>query len=146
MTPKDVANFPNRKIKRNIYSQIIELFDLKQEDGGILGMKDDAISSFCFDKGTCQKNYQINVNKFASEVEKWDEEGITFVGFIHSHITNDKEPSLTDLIYVRKFLSANQDIEQIDFPIVYSDNGKVAIQYYIFKQNQFIPIDILLVD
>ena len=79
-------------------------------------------------------------------MEKWDEQGITFVGFIHSHITNDKEPSLTDLIYVRKFISANQDIKQVDFPVVYSDNGKLAIQYYIFKQNQFFPVDILLVD
>ena len=30
MTPKDVVNFPNRKIKRSVYSQIIKLFDLHQ--------------------------------------------------------------------------------------------------------------------
>ena len=38
-------------IKKSVIEDIFNSFDLKQEDGGILGVKDDVIVSFCFDKG-----------------------------------------------------------------------------------------------
>lgn len=146
MIPRVVPNLKSRKIKKDIYRQIIESFDLKQEDGGVLGMHDDVITSFCFDKGNSQKEYQIIVGKFTEVVEKWDEEGIEFVGFIHSHTNGENRPSIYDFMYVKKFLKANPDIESLDFPIVYLKDGKIDIQYYIFKQNEFVPVGILEVE
>lgn len=146
MIPKVVPILKSRKIKKDIYRQIIGLFDLKQEDGGILGMRNLVITSFCFDKGNSQKEYQINVNKFTEVVEKWDEQGIEFAGFIHSHTNGENRPSIYDFMYVKKFLKANPDIESLDFPIVYLKDGKVSVQYYIFEQNEFIPVNILEVE
>ena len=146
MTLKVVQKVTDRKIYRHIYQEIISSFDFQQEDGGILGIKDDVISAFCFDKGSRKNGYDINIDKFMNTVEKWDEQGIEFIGFIHSHITDNIEPSLTDLMYARKFLKANEDIESIDFPILGIKNNQLIIQYYIFKNNQFIPVNIEIID
>lgn len=143
---KVVLKVTDRKIYRHIYQEIVSSFDFKQEDGGILGIKDDVISAFCFDKGHRKNGYDINIDKFMNTVEEWDEQGIEFAGFIHSHVTDNVEPSLTDLMYVRKFLKANKEIDSVDFPILGIKDNQLVVQYYIFKDNQFIPIGIEIVD
>ena len=128
-------------IKKSVIEDIFNSFDLKQEDGGILGMKDDVIVSFCFDKGNNEQEYVINVSKFSQILEEWDKEDISFAGFIHSHPGNGKgEPSIQDFMYLRKFMKANE-LDEILFPIVYLKNEEKTIQFYLFKNNEFIKID-----
>ena len=132
------------KLSRNVYNEILKSFDLKQEDGGILGMKDDTIVSFCFDKGDKESEYTINVSKFSNVMDEWDQKGISFAGFIHSHL-HGFNPSFNDLIYLKRFLKANEDIQELYFPIVYKNEGKVDIRFYVFKNNGFEEISYILV-
>ena len=133
------------KVSKKVYNQILELFDLKQEDGGILGIKDGVISAFCFDKGDNERAYTINVAKFSDELDKWDQEGIEFVGFIHSHIYGDGEPSIRDFTYVKKFLSANDWLKELLFPIVYKKDDSTVIQFHLFKDNEFSKLNYIVV-
>ena len=131
-------------IRKSVIEDIFNSFDLKQEDGGILGVKDDVIVSFCFDKGNSEEEYVINVSKFSKTLEKWDEQDISFAGFIHSHPGKSKgEPSLQDFMYLKRFMKANE-LDELLFPIVYLKNEEKTIQFYLFKHNEFIKIDYLI--
>ena len=132
-------------IKKSVIEDIFNSFDLKQEDGGILGVKDDVIVSFCFDKGNNEQEYIINVSKFSKTLEEWDDQDIAFAGFIHSHPGKSKgEPSMQDFMYLKRFMKANE-LDELLFPIIYSKNGEKVIQFYLFKNNDFIKIDYLVI-
>lgn len=134
------------KISKSVHQQILEAFNLKQEDGGILGIKDGVISSFCFDQGNDHDAYTINVIKFSEQLEKWEKEGIAFAGFIHSHVVGEiGEPSIRDFTYVKKFMSKNDWLEELLFPIVYQKDDQKVIQFYLFKNNEFNKLDYIVV-
>ena len=131
-------------IRKSVIEDIFNSFDLKQEDGGILGVKDDVIVSFCFDKGNNEQEYTINVSKFSQTLEEWDKENISFAGFIHSHPGQSKgEPSIKDFMYLKRFMKVNE-LDEILFPIVYQRDDEKAIQFYLFKNNEFIEINYLI--
>ena len=133
-------------IKKSVIEDIFNSFDLKQEDGGILGIKDNVIVSFCFDKGNCEREYTINVAKFSETLEEWDKQEIEFAGFIHSHPgQNSGQPSLKDFMYLRKFMKANEDLKEVLFPIVFMKNNIKTIQFYLFKDNEFSKIDYFVI-
>ena len=129
-------------VKKEVLKEIYNSFNLQQEDGGILGKKDNVIVSFCFDKGDNKHEYTINVSKFSNALEEWEKQDIEFVGFIHSHIKeNEGEPSLKDFMYLRKFMKLNTVLNEIIFPIVYRQNNIKTIQFYLFKDNKFTKIN-----
>ncbi len=133
-------------IRKAVLQQILDSFDLKQEDGGVLGMKENTIVSFCFDKGNDENEYTINVLKFSKTLEEWDEQGIEFSGFIHSHIgESDGKPSIKDFLYLKKFMKVNDGLKEILFPIVFSKNNTKEINFFLFKNNEFIKLDYLVV-
>lgn len=125
-------------IKKEIYKRIINSFDLINEDGGILGYQDGVIAAFFFDKGKGKDSYQINVQSFSHILDEWENNNISFAGFIHSHVDGKGEPSIYDLIYLKKFMKMNDELDELLFPIVYRKNDVKTIKFFVFKSNEFI--------
>lgn len=145
---KAVSNSAKSKvlIKRTVYQDILNLFSLEKEDGGILGIKDGIISAFFFNPGTNLDSYHIDTKKFSMVVEEWEEQGIDFIGFVHSHPYGDSEPSLKDFSYLKAFQKANPDLKCIHFPVIYKHNCQTVIDYYVFSNNQMSVVEYLVVD
>ena len=132
-------------IRKDIFNNIIDSFDLIDEDGGILGCQDDVITTFFFNKGDNKDSYHIDIQLFSDVLDEWEKDNISFAGFIHSHVDGKGEPSIYDLIYLRKFMKMNDELEEILFPIVYKKNDMKVIKFFVFKNNEFIECDYSLV-
>ena len=126
------------KIKREIEAQIIEALGRSDlETGGIIGIKDDAICAFCFDKGTasCKKYYEPNVAFLNSVIQNWEDNGITFAGMIHSHPCGNLKLSIEDMEYATRVKNAMPDLKCLLFPIFTVKNNEAIIVYYDVLNN-----------
>lgn len=90
------------RIRETIGSQI-------PETGGILGSSDGKhIDYFYFDEtaNVSGATYEPDCDKLNLIIQKWYEEGIEFVGFIHSHPRGVITPSNPDNLYTKKIMEA----------------------------------------
>ena len=124
-------------IKKNIINEIINTIGKnKIELGGILGLKDNCIVSFYFDKKLIyKKQYIPNVIKINKIIKKWYKEDIMFIGFIHSHANGYNKPSKDDYIYAKKLIDTNKFLEYLIFPIVTIIDNEIKIDYYKFTDD-----------
>ena len=78
----------------------------KAERGGIIGYKDSHISNFYYDGlATCTFNEYIpNTAVLNGVIDDWDQNGIEFIGFVHSHTPHRKSLSPSDKEYAVKVL------------------------------------------
>ena len=109
-------------IKRDVLDEMF--LSIKQhnyETGGIIGVdKKGVISAFQFDETLSSNLFEYHPNvDFLNQVinEKWVNENIEFVGFVHSHLNND-DLSLQDTIYARDILKENCCLENILIAII----------------------------
>ena len=93
------------------------------ESGGIIGYKDECICSFIFDDSfVSQYEYRPNVEYLNDEIQKWNSEGISFCGIVHSHLYGFNFPSESDRIYAHNLFTFGTNITKLLFPIVTIDS------------------------
>lgn len=128
-------------IKKNIKDKIINTIGKnKIESGGIIGIKENCIVSFFFDKKICKEGqYTPSVRRLNKIIKKWSKDNVMFVGFVHSHPNGYNRPSSDDFVYAEKILENNKFIDYLLFPIVTIVDSKINIDYYLFK-NKFVKV------
>lgn len=124
-------------IKKNILNDIKNTIGKKKiESGGIIGLKDNCIVKFYFDKKIIHKKQYIpNVKKINKIINIWYKEDIMFIGFIHSHANGYNKPSKDDYIYAKKLIDTNKFLEYLIFPIVTIVDNGFKIDYYKFTDD-----------
>lgn len=97
-------------ITEEVLSQIRKTIGSRiPETGGILGSSDGKhIDYFYFDKtaNVTGATYEPDCNELNPVIRRWHEEGIEFVGFIHSHPRGAIKPSNPDNLYTKKIMKA----------------------------------------
>ena len=89
----------------NCVLKTISYYLIRPEMGGILGVDEtNTVVAFCFDKnGTTEENtYFPNVEYLNQVIQNWHENGIYFVGLVHSHPETAINLSEPDLYYASR--------------------------------------------
>lgn len=122
----------------DIYKRVVEtLRAAPVESGGILGIKDNVICAYCFDDTyNSYSEYVPNTDVLNDVIDRWHDEGIDFIGIVHSHPNSYNKPSEKDLIYLQKLVINNDFLTRIIFPIVTKEEKCFKITFYEFK-NKF---------
>ena len=96
---------PKMQILESAYNEIINTIGSRPaESGGLLfGKEDDMIvRKFVFDKHaqTTRSTYTFNTEFLNPEIKRiWNDEGLSCIGFIHSHPHGYGRPSPPDIEY-----------------------------------------------
>lgn len=97
-------------ITKEVFSQIRETIGSRiPETGGILGSSDGShIDYFYFDEtaNVTGATYEPDRDKLNRVIQQWYEEGIEFVGFVHSHPRGVIRPSSPDNLYTERIMKA----------------------------------------
>lgn len=108
MTTKKEAK--NHIVTKEVFSQIRETIgSCIPETGGILGSSDGShIDYFYFDEtaNVTGATYEPDRDKLNRVIQQWYEEGIEFVGFVHSHPRGVIRPSSPDNLYTERIMKA----------------------------------------
>lgn len=128
---------PKMQILETPYNEIINTIGSRPaESGGLLfGKEDDMIvRKFVFDKHaqTTRSTYTFNTEFLNPEIKRiWNDEGLSCIGFIHSHPHGYGRPSPPDIEYFASMFE-NMPRKHYITPIVFTvpDGG--------FKMNAFI--------
>ena len=135
-------------IDSNIHQEIIETIGNSPiESGGIIGIKNNIICKFYFDKHSNHKNdkYIPNVESLNNVILDWYELNIEFIGIVHSHPNSCNIPSLDDLTYAKKLKQHNPSLKKILFPIVTKESHCIEITFYEFD-NDFSRVNVKIIN
>lgn len=137
-------------LKKNILKRIIKKIGKAPiESGGILGVKNNKICKFYYDRKEISSisEYIPNVNRLNNTIRKWAKSDITFAGFVHSHANDYNKPSLGDKIYLENIIKNNVFIKKLLFPIVTVIEKEVQIVFYeyIAETNDFYKTEVIVV-
>jgi proteasome lid subunit RPN8/RPN11 len=116
---------PKVKILENAYNEIISTIGSRPaESGGLLfGKEDDMIvRKFVFDKHarTTRSTYTFNTEFLNPEIKRiWNEEGLSCIGFIHSHPHGYGRLSSPDVEYFSNMFESMPRVHYIT-PIVFT--------------------------
>lgn len=128
-------------MSEDVYDQIMqELATKKPELGGMLGWTEEqnVIDAFVFDKDAKVDSAEYYPNTaFLNTIlnGSWQENGICFGGFVHSHPGNFNRPSMADVEYAIRIMDA-LEISYIFMPIVTSSyEYESGFHPYIIRQN-----------
>ena len=127
------------KMTREVYDSIGECIGSHlAERGGMLGSTDgETIDVFEFDKYAVTNGaaYSPDVKHLNGVLDDWQDTGIRFMGFVHSHPAYCKSPSGADEEYAGRIMDA---FDMVDFfvPIVMTepDYGRFKIFPYIAER------------
>ena len=114
-------------VYRIVYDEIMRTIgSILPETGGILGMKDNSISSFYYDEyGSRTDNTYIPDFKRINDVlQMWNLSGIEFAGIIHSHPSDMRQLSYADVRYAVQIMNEN-DLSELYFPLVMPDTKEI---------------------
>ena len=84
------------------------------ERGGILGgTADGTVLRFYADHPRCSApdRYEPNTAELNDVLARWHEEGLVFLGMVHSHPASFPRLSYPDTLYAREILRANDQLE-----------------------------------
>src|SRR6266487_4925433 len=91
----------------------------KAESGGILGgcRETGEVTHFCFDEGAKRSSVIYTPNNVLLNATKreWRQQGVDFLGSVHSHPPSFRRPSAGDEIYVRRIL----DVLDVPYMLVH---------------------------
>ena len=135
-------------IYSNVYEEIIKTIgNAPIESGGIIGIKNNIICKFYFDKSESRHNtmYIPNTKVLNYIIDKWADSNIDFAGIVHSHPNSCTTPSLEDYYYATNLKQLNPTLKKILFPIVTIENKIVNITFYEFDNN-FSPESFKIID
>lgn len=102
------------------------------ESGGIIGMRDECICEFYFDKrGKSGLDFYVpSVEDINCIISRWSRECVRFIGIVHSHPNLFNKPSKNDIQYFKKILDINRRYDYLICPIVTKDNDDIYINFY----------------
>lgn len=140
---KNSNSRPKMQILENAYNEIINTIGSRPaESGGLLfGKEDDMIvRKFVFDKHalTTRSTYTFNTEFLNPEIKRiWNEEGLSCIGFIHSHPHGYGHPSPPDIEYFTSMFD-NMPRKHYITPIVFSvpDGGFKMNAFVLFNQTR----------
>jgi proteasome lid subunit RPN8/RPN11 len=124
------------KISSVAYDGIVDFIGrFPAERGGMLGMdKNGCIIKFEADRGgNCNAvAYDPDIAYLNKVLDKWDDMGIEFCGFVHSHPGGLAHLSGHDIMYAGKLLESFSKLENIWLPIVHTipDTGEFNMYVY----------------
>ena len=124
-------------ISQKVYDEIVfTIGNAPIESGGIIGEKDGVICEYFFDKKAKQnqEKYVPSLNLLNKIIERWHENGINFIGIVHSHPNNYKRPSLNDEKYAQKLMKCNPHLSRLIFPIVTVSSDNIEIVFFEFTE------------
>ena len=111
-------------ITKDVFKKIEKIAHSKDvEIGGILGMKtNNVVSYFVADLPEngfgCRFDYSPNIDFLNTQIEKWAENDIQFIGLFHTHFSGSKNLSYADIEYVKEIMMASKGIaECLYFPL-----------------------------
>lgn len=135
------------QIKREVYERIIASLSLSNhETGGILAIKDEVICDFFFDEGknSSPYYYEPNTEILDDIIEKWENEGLSFAGIIHSHLKGNGLLSPNDLKYAKLVREAMPDLKHLLFPVLLLTGETPSIRYFeCIKSMEEIDVEII---
>lgn len=135
------------QIKREVYERIIaSLSSSNHETGGILAIKNEVICDFFFDEGknSSPYYYEPNTQILDDIIEKWENEGLTFGGIIHSHLKGNGLLSANDLKYVKLVREAMPELQHLLFPVLLLAREVPQIRYFeCIKSMEEIDVEIV---
>ncbi|MBQ8764963.1 MAG: hypothetical protein IJZ12_03480 [Clostridia bacterium] len=118
------------------------------ETGGIMGVdKNGVISAFQYDETQSLNPFEYCPNvKFLNQVisEKWANQNIEFVGFMHSHL-NNTVLSLQDVIYARDILKQNRCLKNIVIGVINLGENKNHMKLYLIGMKEKLKISYIVV-
>ena len=108
-------------IKKEIHDSLVEHCPpVLPETGGLIGGRNDIVTTFMLDRPGAHGRYAPDVNRLNKTIAEWQERGISFYGLWHSHCTGGEELSTPDVIYIKKIMQAMPgSITQLYFPLVF---------------------------
>lgn len=102
------------------------------ETGGILGIDENGIvTKFYYDSTgiTSKLRYIPDVKKLNTVIENWTTEGVSFVGFVHTHPKGAEKLSELDIEYAEK-IKAQCSLSEI-LMLLYIPAEEKFLQYVI---------------
>ena len=126
-------------INDSVLNEILEsIGSIPAESGGILGLqKGEEITRFFFDSVAAKTSatYSPSTDILDGVINGWEEDGVAFCGFIHSHPRGCLRPSLGDIHYAKAILDA-LDMDELLLPIVqHEEDGAVLLYPYVVRQD-----------
>ncbi len=129
-------------IQASVCQQLRETLGARlPECGGVLGAAEGAvISRYVFDATGVSSpvSYTPDHTRLNEVLDAWSNEGIDFVGIIHSHDSSCPYPSCGDLAYACRMLLSNPSLDSLLMPIVTPD--PFAIHMYRVRLGDRKPI------
>lgn len=128
------------RMTNEVYNNIKKTVgNMKPEQGGILGIRNDSdiIDCFVHDKSAIVGYAEYNPNvKFLNDVinNDWSQNNIDFCGFVHSHPSQSNSLSCADIEYAKRIMK-EFDLVYLYMPLVNSSaDGKFKIHgFFVFK-------------
>lgn len=120
-------------ISRHTLNEILRVIGTHPiESGGIIGCVNNTICAFAFDSNyTSTFEYIPNVQHLNDVIGKWNSQGISFCGLVHSHLFGFNYPSKSDREYAQLLYETNSCVRKMYFPIVtINDNNSIQIDFY----------------
>ena len=108
------------------------------ERGGIIGLTNGSITSFYYDsQAKCTFNEYVPSTIILDKVlDEWDEKGIEFIGFVHSHTPNRKCLSPSDIEYAIKVLEVFDEMEYLIIGVVGECSSFPLTLFCIFRDGR----------
>lgn len=107
-------------INHKVYKQIV--WDREKslyETGGFIGIVDDKIVKYKYDKGRChEKGFYFPSERGWKEFLSTVADKCDYLGILHSHLNGLASLSNGDVRFVEQIFFCNQSIEKMYFPIV----------------------------
>ena len=108
--------------------------DTCDEQGGIIGTSKNlyCISHFFPDHNSSSSSstYSPNSKHINAQIKIWSNNGICFLGFIHSHIGGCNILSKEDKQYIFRLLVSFPHLQFMWFPIFSKENGIQQLTFY----------------
>lgn len=133
------------KIPKELVEKLInELPDSPPETGGILGGKNEEITTYWIDKVNHSSqfmcSYKPNVELINQIIDSWGNEDISFFGMFHTHYHGVKTLSQGDMDYMKTIIRAMpEEVKSLVFPIIVFPEKEV-IFYSIDKAFENIAV------
>lgn len=114
------------QIMKSIYKKLLNMPSVPPEMGGILGSKNNVIDEIKFDRKitSCESGIYVPEVKILNKyIQEWNERGIQFQGFFHTHAFNWSELSQNDKEYIVCIMKAMPEVvNQLYFPLVFPNS------------------------
>ncbi len=111
------------------------------ETGGFIGIRDNKVCVWSFDKGSKGDQegiYCPNRDNFYSAIKMWERETITDLGIFHTHLNGNPQLSKGDIQYINAIFESNKILMGMFFPIIIP--GKSFHVYYAYRADENILI------